>query len=1127
MDMSISTREPKRTVNQSAATPFKRTVAAESTNQKPRSTDGARRDNSIHSGCSKHMTGNLKLLSNFMEQFLGTVKFGNDQIAPILGYGDLKSTCYIRDLKGNYLLKGSRGIDLYSITLQDTSTPNPIFLMAKATSSQAWLWHRRLSHLNFDSINLLSKNDNVSGLLKLKFVKDHLCSSCELGKAKQKLVQRGLHAQVRTMRNDKGTEFLNKNLHEYFAKEGIEHQTSTTRTPEQNSVVKRRNRTLVEAARTMLSAAKVHLFFWDEAIATACFTKKHSLEKVDASIFVGYFTHSRAYRVYNMRTRVIVETIHVNFDELPHIASNHVSSNPVPQCPTTALEQGSLSPSTQSQENVPQAADIVTTSNERDLLFSLMFDELLNEATLVVMKSSAANVVDALDKRQQQNTTQYTTTTIFADTPPLNIQTTTKTTSQAPTQALTVTANENIIQAKTNIEYAQVDEDEFINIFSTSEGETSTRYVDSSNMHTFYQRHPLEHRYTKDHLLEQVIGNPPQSIRTRRQLETDGEMCMFALTEELHQFERLDLRDAVSRKKLTSKSHSLQSLVLETVRLFVAYVAHKSFPVYQMDVKTAFLNGTLKEKVYVNQPDEFVDLHHPDKLYHLKKALYGLKQAPRAWYDELSNFLVSKGFSKDHAGCLDTSKSTSGGIQFLGGDKLVSWSSKKQDCTLISSAKAEYVEKRIVELFIVETEYQLANLFTKALLEDRFKYPVRRLGNKPNDYHLFTPQSHHETEEVSSNKDVDEWLNEELSKHMTGEDKEEEEDTLIDILKIVVEECKSVYKKAQIRTPSSGTSKIQGVFFFMKEDRDSLETLPYRQPSNEINPGIFTLPCTISNLKIYVMADVGAGINMMPKLLFEHLKLANLKKTSMAIEMGNMTNKALLGIVENILVKIDKFLFHSDFVVIDTLETILLGRPCLATIHAQIDVFTGEISLRVGNEKLKFDINGEICHFRVPLKKFTYKESVDTVNSSSDSQENEVRSHLSEIVSRWHVSKPVHITFKLVDEYELKAGIKRYASEEVWEKCEKFHDSTKQWYDEGFEEEELWKNAIEEIDYTLLLSKNKTFEVHRYTFKNGKSFMCITKQMNDVLPLERVNESRFIEKAMKEMDEEGGDPRKT
>ncbi|GJQ91596.1 putative ribonuclease H-like domain-containing protein [Tanacetum coccineum] len=744
--------------------------------------------------------------------------FGNDQIAPILGYGDLvqgtitikrvyyveglnhnlflvgqlcdadlevafrKSTCYIRDLKGNDLLTGSRGTDLYSISLQDSTTPNPICLMAKATSSQAWLWHRRLSHLNFDTINLLSKNNIVNGLPKLKFVKDHLCSSCELGKAKRKsfhtkttpslkrrlqllhmdlcgpmrvesingkkyvlvivddysrytwthflrskdetprvlidfltLVQRGLHAQVTTVLIDKGTW----------------------------------NRTLVEVARTMLSAAKVPLFFWAKAIATSCFTQNRSLviprhektpyhiinarkpsvkffhifgslcyivrdgenldkmkEKGDACIFVGYSTQSKAYRVFNKRTRMIVETIHVNFDELPQMASDHVSSDPGPQCSTTVLEQDSLSPGPQSQENVPQVAETVTTSNELELLYSPMFSELLNGTSHVVSKSSAVHAADNPDKRQQHNTTHTSTTTDVADPPPLNIHST----HQTPTQVPTVTAPENIIQAETNTENAQFDDDEFINIFSTpvqDQGETSSRHVDSSNMHTFYQHHPSAQRWTKDHPLEQVIGNPSQSVRTRRQLETDGEMCMFALTvsrtepknikeamadsawiesmqEELHQFDRLDVWELVDRplcknvinlkwlwknkrdeentiirnkSRLVAKGYAQKEGIdfeesfapvarLEAVRLFIAYAAHKSFTVYQMDVKTAFLYGPLKEEVYVNQPDGFVDPYHPDKVYRLKKALYGLKQAPRAWYDELSNFLVSNGFSK-------------------------------------------------------------------------------------------------------------------------------------------------------------------------------------------------------------------------------------------------------------------------------------------------------------------------------------------------------------------------------------------------------------------------------------------------------------------------------------------------
>ncbi|GJX20311.1 retrovirus-related pol polyprotein from transposon TNT 1-94 [Tanacetum coccineum] len=288
------------------------------------------------------------------------------------------------------------------------------------------------------------------------------------------------------------------------------------------------------------------------------------------------------------------------------MASDHISLDPVPQCLTTALEHASLSPGLQSQENVPQAAETVTTSNELDLLFSLMFDDLLNGTTQVVSKSSVVTTADALNQRQQQHTTPSTSITVAADTPPLNIQTTPKTTNQAPT----VTANENIIQAETNKEYAQVDEDKFINIFSTpvqERGETSSHRVDSSNMHTFYQRHPFEHRWTKDHPLEQGYAQ-------KEGIEFEESFAPVAR--------------------------------LEAVWLFVVYAAHKSFLVYQMDVKTTFLYGPLKEEVYVNQPDGFIDPYHPDQVYHLKKALYGLKQAPRAWYDELSNFLVSKGFSK-------------------------------------------------------------------------------------------------------------------------------------------------------------------------------------------------------------------------------------------------------------------------------------------------------------------------------------------------------------------------------------------------------------------------------------------------------------------------------------------------
>nr|GEZ53224.1 putative ribonuclease H-like domain-containing protein [Tanacetum cinerariifolium] len=330
-----------------------------------------------------------------------------------------------------------------------------------------------------------------------------------------RLVQRGLHAQVITVKTGKGTEFLNKSLHVYFAKEGIEHQTSTARTLEQNGVVEIRNRTLVEDARTMLSVAKVPLFFWAEAIEITCFTQNRSL----------------------VIPRHEKTPYHIIYGQKPSV---------------------SLSPGPQSQKNVLQPAETVTTINELELLFSLMFDELLKGTTQVVSKSSTITTADALNQRQPKQ--QHTTPTIAADIPSLNIQTTPETTSQAPTQAPTVTASENIIHVETNKEHAQVDKDEFINIFRT-----------------------------------------PEEIDFEESFAT------------------------VAR--------------LEAVRLFVVYAAHKSFPIYQMDFKTTFLYGPLKEEMYVNHPDGFVDPYHPKQVYHLKKALYGLKQALRAWYTELSNFL--------------------------------------------------------------------------------------------------------------------------------------------------------------------------------------------------------------------------------------------------------------------------------------------------------------------------------------------------------------------------------------------------------------------------------------------------------------------------------------------------------
>nr|GFA40694.1 hypothetical protein [Tanacetum cinerariifolium] len=250
-----------------------------------------------------------------------------------------------------------------------------------------------------------------------------------------RLVQRGLHAQVRIVRTDKGTEFLNKTLHTHFASEGILHQTSVARTPKQNGVVERRNCTLVEAARTMLSAAKVPLFFWAEAIATTCFTQNRSLviprhEKTPYHIIND---RKPSVKFFHIGSLCYIVRDGENLDKMKE--KDHVSSDPAPECQRMALEHDSLSLGPKCQDNVTQADMTVTTSNELDLLFSPMFDELLNGSSQVVLKSSAVTTADAPNQRQQQYTT------------PLNNQTTTVPIWQVPTQATTVASTENINQA--------------------------------------------------------------------------------------------------------------------------------------------------------------------------------------------------------------------------------------------------------------------------------------------------------------------------------------------------------------------------------------------------------------------------------------------------------------------------------------------------------------------------------------------------------------------------------------------------------------------------------------------------------------------------------------------------------
>nr|GEV84423.1 hypothetical protein [Tanacetum cinerariifolium] len=651
----------------------------------------------------------------------GTVRFGNDHIAAILGYGDLKwgnititgvyfieglghnlflvafrrNTCFIRYLDGVDLLNGNRSTNLYTINLYDMASASPICLMARATPTKSWLWHQRLSHLNFDTINNLAKNNLVSGLPKFKYAKEHLFPSCEQEKSKRashppkpvsnskqrlhllhmdlcgpmrvasineviknflKKIYVRLQAPVIIVRTDNGTKFRNHVLKEYFDSVGITHETSAAKTPRQNGVVKRRNHTLVEAARTMLIFSYAPLFLWAEGIATA---------------------------VYNRRTKKIMEMMSVTFDELSAMA----------------FEQNSLRPGLQSMTSRHISFELELTyapltitpqrPSERDL--DILFEPLHNEY-LGGRPSEAPRTVPVDPMLQNLQAPTASMSIQDSASAPTN-------SSNTPVSSHNVDASSQqhaqqqrnltpfpIASATDNVSNAVFERDLFVNPFTTLSIESSvssTQYVDPSNMHTFYQLYLHDYQWTKDHPLEQVIGEHSRLVLTRNQLKTDGDMCIYALTVNIME-PKLDVWELVPSpdciKPLTLKwlfknKHDKENTIIrnknclivrgyqqeegidfeesfdpvarmEAIRIFLVYAAHKGFTVYQMDMKTAFLHGSLKEDVYVCQPEGFINANHPSHVNKLKKALYGLKQAPRAWYDELSAFLLQNEFSK-------------------------------------------------------------------------------------------------------------------------------------------------------------------------------------------------------------------------------------------------------------------------------------------------------------------------------------------------------------------------------------------------------------------------------------------------------------------------------------------------
>nr|GFA72670.1 hypothetical protein [Tanacetum cinerariifolium] len=501
---------------------------------------------------------------------------------------------------------------------------------------------------------------------KFKYAKEHLCPSCEQGKSKRashppklvlnskqrlhllhmdlcgpmrvasineviknflKKISVRLQAPVIIVRTDNRTEFKNYVLKEYFDSVGITDETSAAKSPQQNGVVKRRNHTMVEAARTMLIFSHALLFLLAEAIATNDHEDIRKLgAKGDIGFFIRYSANSVAYRVYNRRTKKIMEMMNVTFDELSAMA----------------FEQNSLRPGLQSMTSRQ-------ISSELKLIYAL--------PSAVTRTIHVAPVV--------QNILAPTASMSFQDSSPV------------PTNSLNTPVSSHNVDGSSQ-QHAHQQRN-----LTPSSIASATDNVPNA--------YPHDYRWTKDHPLDQVIREPSRPVLTRNQLKTIGDMCIYALTvnimepktvkealtdpawsesmqEELYQFIRLDVWELVLSpngiKSLTLKwlfknKHDEENTVIrnktrlvvrgyrqeegidfkesfvpiarmKVIRILLAYTAHKGFTVYQMDVKIAFLHSLLKEDVYVCQPKGFINADYSSHVYKLKKVLYGLKQALRA-----------------------------------------------------------------------------------------------------------------------------------------------------------------------------------------------------------------------------------------------------------------------------------------------------------------------------------------------------------------------------------------------------------------------------------------------------------------------------------------------------------------
>ncbi|GJR69627.1 ribonuclease H-like domain-containing protein [Tanacetum coccineum] len=647
------------------------------------------------------------------------------------------------------LLRVPRKNNMYSVDLNNIVPKGGLTcLFAKASYDESRLWHRRLGHLKFKTMNKLVKRKLVRGLPLKLFENEQTCVACQKGKQHRTSstkdetsgilksfitgIENLSNHKVKIIRCDNGTEFKNKEMNQLCEMKGIMRQFSVARTPQQNRVAERRNRTLIEAARTMLVDSKLPTTFWAEAVNTAYYVQNRVLVvkphnktlyelfngrplilsfmrlfgcpvtilntidhlgkfdgKADEGFFIGYSLNKKAFRVFNSRTRIVEENLHIRFCEItPNVVGsgpdwlfdidaltrtmNYEPINadpPLSQNPKSSQDNGLSPPRTESESEDQERGNNVSSTNNGNTVSST---NNVNTAS-----TNDVNTSDRISSIEPQD-------------------------------------NQDMPILEENI------------IVDHSCDEDAGAEADMNNLDTTIQVSSIPTtRINKDYPIDQVIGDLQATTTTRqmsKNVEEHGfvgttlkrrtnhknlQFCLFtcflsqeepkkvvqaledsswieAIQDELLQFKlqevwalvelpngkraigtkwvfrnKKDERGIVIKNKarLVGQGYTQEEGIdydevfapvarIEAIRLFLAYASFKDFVVYQMDVKSAFLCGKIEEEVYVCQPPGFEDPDFPDRVYKVEKALYGLHQAPRAWYETLSTYLLNNGFQR-------------------------------------------------------------------------------------------------------------------------------------------------------------------------------------------------------------------------------------------------------------------------------------------------------------------------------------------------------------------------------------------------------------------------------------------------------------------------------------------------